>query len=235
MTDRPILFSGPMVRALLDGRKTQTRRIMKPQPRANDRLRKRLDSRDFTAFRRHEPPIENWRCPYGGPGDRLWVKETHLGGSPGVANIIYRADGEVPGVRWRPSIHMPRRASRVTLAITDVRVERLQDISEADAIAEGLYRSIPDERDRDWFAAYTEEQTGSPPTPGEWKTFNAGVWMVPGVPQGWGLTPSERRRDTWGPTPQFCYRLLWEHINGPGSWGANPWVWAVTFEVERPS
>lgn len=110
--------------------------------------------------------------------------------------------------------------------LTDVRVERLNDCSEADAIAEGLYKSLPDDEDREWYRAHCEERCEEP----DWDHFNAGVWMAPGVPQGFGMTKAERQRDTWAPTPQFAYRLVWENINGPGSWEANPWVWAVSFE-----
>src|SRR5258708_39099456 len=119
---------------------------------------------------------------------------------------------------------MPRWASRITLRVTDVRVERLQDISEADAVAEGLYKSHPTDEDREWFKEWTEDRTGSPPTPGEVAQFEEGVWMVPGVPQGWGMAKAERQRDQWAPTPQFAYPLIWEHINGPRSRAANPWV-----------
>ncbi|AWI57148.1 hypothetical protein [Sinorhizobium fredii] len=142
MTDRPILFSGPMVRALLAGRKTQTRRILKPQPIG-------FDWHDLKC----KPRIEI--------GDRLWVREAHYLTDDGDDEYaVYVADGndatgehlhEVaaleklhPTVDWsrhkkqRPSIHMPRWASRITLIVTDVRVERLQEISEADAIAEGI-------------------------------------------------------------------------------------------------
>ena len=154
MKERPILFSGPMVRALLDGRKTQTRRIVKPQPERGEK------------YEAAEPWLGDdglWRwmhgvvcreatarrCPYGVPGDRLWVRETFsfAGGqgvwelsqaqSLGVERWLYRADG-ADADRWWPSIHMPRAASRLTLEVTGVRVERVQNISGADAIAEGF-------------------------------------------------------------------------------------------------
>ena len=125
MRERPILFSGAMVRAILDGTKTQTRRVMKPP---------RLSARDW------QTGDSNIACPYGEAGDRLWVRETwvnHFG------HILHRADFE-PGSfeygakGWKPSIHMPRAHSRLSLDITGVRVERLQDISAADKEAEGL-------------------------------------------------------------------------------------------------
>lgn len=260
MRERPILFSAPMIRALLAGTKTQTRRVVKPRP---DWLPEVCSTRLDGPFvwpvgslgQQCGAPLT--KLPYGVPGDLLWVREAHYLTDDGDhERAVYAGDEEAarqhlaaierlerthPSTVWaahkklRPSIHMPRWASRITLRITDVRVERLQDISEADAIAEGLYKSLPDDEDREWFRAYTEEQSGTPPTAGEWETFEEGVWMVPGVPQGWGLTPAERRRDQWAPTPQFAYRLIWEHINGPGSWAANPWVWVVEFERAVPN
>jgi hypothetical protein len=137
MKERPILFSAPMVRALLNGTKTQTRRVVKrfevragmPEPEMQSLLR---------------------CCPYGAPGDRLWVRETFAkidGQTQPWIETDYRATythgdrlGDSLGIkkRWTPAIHMPRAASRITLDVTGVRVERLQDISEADAVAEGI-------------------------------------------------------------------------------------------------
>lgn len=128
MAERPILFSGPMVRAVLSGAKSQTRRVVKPQATSGPHdLEQTIGTPDsLAAFVRH-------RCPYGVPGDRLWVRETW---GPGP---FYRADDETisPSDGWRPSIHMPRWASRLTLEVVNVRVERLQDISDEDARAEG--------------------------------------------------------------------------------------------------
>ncbi len=128
-----------MVRAILDGRQTQTRRIVKPQP-----------SEHVTGgtYNWNGPlPFMNMpidcildACPYGLPGDRLWVRETW---TPVLQNaaLVFRADGHSEeSLKWKPSIHMPRRLSRITLEITAVRVERLQDITEEDAIAEGIER-----------------------------------------------------------------------------------------------
>lgn len=149
MRERPILFSAPMVRAILDGTKTQTRRVVKPQPVTRGRVDE--DCVVTIGKQTHSGPtrymldrLTEFGCPYGQPGDRLWVKETHAIRSTG--QVVYRADttdfdpraADVVGGRWRPSIHMPRRASRITLTITDVRVERLQEISEVDAEAEGV-------------------------------------------------------------------------------------------------
>lgn len=141
MKERPILFSAPMVRAILEGRKTQTRRIMKPQPVAL------TDDHTHKAWQNCGDPRAQ-RCPYGQPGDRLWVRETW-----GVLHDCYLKDADEPTwwradfskrdeegqimPRWRPSIYMPKTRSRITLEITGVRVERLKDISEEDAKAEG--------------------------------------------------------------------------------------------------
>jgi len=139
MKERPILFSGPMVRAILDGTKTQTRRALKPQPIYTGRAKDyEWDARGQVGF----VPIRDARefGPYGIPGDRLWVRETWVHGLTdlGQAPVYYRADGEDDTTLWRPSIYMPRRLSRITLEIKDVRVERLQDISENDAKSEGI-------------------------------------------------------------------------------------------------
>ena len=138
MKERPILFSAPMVRALLAGKKTQTRRIVK--------------ARDLEWMDVHQglrEPDNAERCPYGQPGDRLWVRETFAridGQTRPWIETDYQATythgdrlSDTLGIkkRWTPSIHMPRHASRITLEVTGVRVERLQDISAADARAEG--------------------------------------------------------------------------------------------------
>lgn len=146
--DRPILFSGAMVRAILDGHKTQTRRIVKPQPpgwathpsmapSSTDLFCHWTDGgTEDCAFWPKDEPL---RCPYGKPGDRLWVRETWATLGRQVHAAVYRADNiGYPVERWRPSIHMPKWASRITLEVTGVRVERVQRISEADAVAEGV-------------------------------------------------------------------------------------------------
>lgn len=146
MITRPILFSGAMVRALLDGSKTQTRRIVKDLPPWP--ITEICHDAGGTGKWMPNGPAPSgtgmaaghWRlCPYGQPGDRLWVRETFCDLDDG--EFEYRADGECdPNVvpRWTPSIHMPRAASRILLEIVSVRVERLQDISEGDAWAEGV-------------------------------------------------------------------------------------------------
>lgn len=155
MGERPILFSAPMVRAILDGRKSQTRRVVKHQPNGSEIVVGRFHP---TVIRRgeEEPGAEifgaysldgEWglKCPYGEPGDKLWVREAHslrhgwTVDQPGNA-AWYWADGNPEHGDWtkpRPSIHMPRWACRIVLEVTEVRVQRLQDINEADCIAEG--------------------------------------------------------------------------------------------------
>lgn len=150
MAEKPIIFSGPMVRAILDRRKTQTRRVVNHIPALGspeDWCHKHGHAQ-FAAvagdYRRF--------CPYGAPGSYLWVMETwRLGESPydcGDTSVHYRADlDECAGGPWKPSIHMPRWASRITLRITDVRVERVQDADAYDAKAEGC-STHPGSRDK---------------------------------------------------------------------------------------
>ena len=138
MKERPIIFSGPMVRAILDGRKTQTRRVVKQQPSISSQSEAAWwsDSEQRWLESRHMPV--HWPCPYGQPGDRLWVRETWA--KPGEVGDYteYRADNDDPlGAKWRPSIHMPRHVSRLTLEVTGVRVERLQEIKPEEALSEG--------------------------------------------------------------------------------------------------
>ena len=166
--ERPILFSAPMVRAILDGSKTQTRRVAKEfngMPNLDGILRRY--------------PHQNG-CPYGKPGDRLWVRETWAHerdgtGCPDDTGILYRAtdpgwDDEETGLRWRPSIYMPRRASRILLEITDVRVQRLQEIGDEDARAEGCE---PFAYPRDRFQGLWDTIHGS----GAWHA-NPWVWAI---------------------------------------------------------
>lgn len=147
MRERPILFSAPMVQAVLNGRKTQTRRIVKFIPALGE-----PDQWCVTA-EGQSSTIGDYRrfCPYGKPGDRLWVRESFCD-SKGICEkrFAYKADGgRLPsGWQWKSPIHMPRAASRSTLEITGIRVERLQDISEADALAEGMqFRNADEDQD----------------------------------------------------------------------------------------
>ncbi len=206
--ERPILFSGPMIRAILDGRKTQTRRVVKPQPPADHPFPQPCvnDGYWWNDSKDDHDDVSFWPtystclpCPYGKPGDRLWVREAwavvphvtdngpkHRAKGDGTG-VTWRADWNAnpSGFKWKPSIHMPRWASRITLEITGVRVERLGDISEADAIAEGC-------------GVYSE---------GEWLNHVE-----------CGITRVQR------------FHELWESINGPESWAANPWVWVIEFQ-----
>ena len=144
MTEHPILFSGPMVRAILEGRKTQTRRVLKPQPNEVGAvgiisLPDQLGDSNLFYFESKSGKIGLFKppfikCPYGAPGDSLWVRETWHPRGEYRATPWENANGRAI---WKPSIHMPKWASRITLEITEIRVERLQDISEEDAIAEG--------------------------------------------------------------------------------------------------
>jgi len=156
MKERPILFSGEMVRAVLEGRKTQTRRL-----NGLARINENPDAYFFSGFdyindhiyavfeKRGTNDIESLsvKCPFGIPGDQLWVKETHY--FIDNDSVVYRADGECEVARWTPSIFMPRKASRINLEITDIRVERLKDITEEDARSEGVRESVPDGFDID--------------------------------------------------------------------------------------
>ena len=147
MADRPILFSAPMVRAILAGTKTQTRRVVRGlHPDCATALRSGIDWKFYDSFDRLTQAA---RCKIAQPGDRLWVRETwavphrydHLGPSnipPRGVPTHFAASEERSGLRWRSSIHMPRWVSRITLEVTRVRVEPLQDINEADALAEGI-------------------------------------------------------------------------------------------------
>ncbi len=211
--ERPILFKGEMVRAILNGTKTQTRRLVKPSP--SPYVGTPFVSGDGVRFAHgNGGPAEFAVCRYGKPGDRLWVRETwgwsysaakdELGkGAEDRLLIDYAAtphDSTKHLIRWRPSIHMPRWASRITLGVVSVRVERLQDISGKDAEAEGIERC--DNPDHGFINAVGGEigRLGCPGCGGD--------------PDGEAIK---------------SYRSLWESINGPGSWDANPWVWVVTF------
>lgn len=149
MKEHPILFSGPMVRAILEGRKTQTRRPVKARRGESVGIYFGGDRTEVVRCDADRDPIDAppIRCPYGEPGDRLWVKETfaETDGRYSVVPIAYRADGEQQdGVwKWTPSIFMSRDCSRITLEVLSVRVQRLQDITEEDAHAEGMEPKYP--------------------------------------------------------------------------------------------
>lgn len=172
MKERPILFSGEMVRAILEGRKTQTRRVIR------DNLLSRFDDLNLDSYSDRNPSYETEcgqlvlmtdLCPYGQVGDRLWVRETWAY-CPYRDCFFYRADNfSEDKFKWKPSIHMIRAASRITLEITGVRVERLQDISEEDAIAEGMNPELP----RAKFRFLWESINGK----GSWN-LNPWVWVI---------------------------------------------------------
>lgn len=230
MTERPILFSAPMVRALLAGTKTQTRRALKRQPWASCSIEEGHEGETpfvYSALHGAGPGYEveesrtPCRCPYGQPGDRLWVRETwapHPDFPEMAARAVYRADPECKYDvdRWRPSIHMPRRASRILLEITGVRVERLQDISEVDADAEGCERLDYERYDRD--PALCPKCDGL--------RLHRALGPNGGVIEDVDCVECD--------TYVKRYRHLWESINGAGSWAANPWVWVVEFKRVQP-
>lgn len=208
MKERPILMSAPMVRAILEGRKTQTRRVVNPQPNRTHDGEPYWFVGGYRAwtFRECDDILRkggsNLLCPYGNVGDRLWVRETTLRVEEhGYLGPVYLesergraflgegmassedgiAEVEPWEIKKRPSVFMPRAMSRINLEITDVRVERLNDISEDDARAEGVF-----------------------------------------VPEA-GYAQNGRR------APVMAFSALWESINGAGSWALNPWVWCLTF------
>lgn len=200
--ERPILFSGPMVRAILEGRKTQTRRACKPYLQCYDTVSCDSKKTDFD-FHFRDGIGQLIQCPYGKPGDRLWVREAFVPNYFDGGRMGYKADWNetaaeyCPEPKWKPSIHMPRAASRILLEITDVRVERLQEISEEDALAEGVLENPNQDSLYDFW-----HYGGS----GCWGEFNA----------------------------VGSFNSLWESINGPESWEANPWVWVVNFKTVKP-
>ncbi|HBR0057034.1 TPA: morphogenetic protein [Klebsiella quasipneumoniae] len=227
MTERGMIFNGEMVRAILDGRKTQTRRIMKVQPESNQLgLLLITDSTRHSDIGKYHWAESNatgnhvrsklFSCPFGAVGDQIWVRETFQGPlfdyelmdeyledsskfeKPEFCQ--YAADG---GHRpeyldaddnlrhgWRPSIHMPRWASRILLEITDVRVERLNAISEEDARAEGIID---------------------------------GGCLNCGEPEPCGCANPE-------PDATDAFAYLWQSIYGQDNWNANPWVWVIEFK-----
>lgn len=220
MTERGMIFNGEMVRAILDGRKTQTRRVVKFKPREPG-LNLNFSGLKLGHYRTGDASsgyvlasrgaMGCWNdktfpahCPYGQPGDRIWVRETWAEAGAGAPELLlYRANypAHVPShyenvppaedIRWTPSIHMPRWASRILLEITDVRVERLNSISEEDTRAEGV------------------------PPAGD---------LLPDYPDTY-LTPAGDFA-----TAKVAFQRLWQSIYGDDSWQANPWVWVIEFK-----
>ncbi|HFQ8924963.1 TPA: morphogenetic protein [Citrobacter freundii] len=203
MKERGMIFNGEMVRALLDGRKTQTRRPVK-FPLIDKNMGCELAGNELAG----ELAAGNyWNSPFGKPGDRIWVRETWAEAGAGAPDLkLYRANypehvpthyenvPPVDEIRWTPSIHMPRAACRILLEVTGVRVERLNGISETDAESEGIdMEALYDSQDcYDCIADHN--MTGRPTVTG-------------------------------------AFKYLWESIYGEGSWHANPWVWVIEFKV----
>ena len=215
MTDRPILFSAPMVRAVLGRLKTQTRRIARPVNGLTiEKLRQEGDAETSGIVTHHRATREHIQDPKQQVGDTLWVREAHaFVGGEDPALIFYRANGyerecarhglslpypDEKNVTWRPSIHMPRVASRISLRVTDVKVQRLRDISVSDAQAEGISSWPRDPQHPSW---------------------------------SWG---SPHSGSSFHDDPISAFTALWNSLNearGYG-WNANPWVVATSFEIQ---
>lgn len=222
-----MLFSGPMVRGILDGSKTQTRRIVKFAKKYPDAALQRvfLESGHWRVFSETLPCPYGWPADLSAPADRLWVKETwkNKGHSFPIGwPFEYRATAESDLTPtegpWKPSIFMPRVASRILLEITDVRVERLQDISEADAIAEGVAHLFT--------AKEIEQNPRLAASANSWYNY---LW------HGDSEAPT-KYVNQWDyqysgyKTAAGSYSSLWAKINGPESWHQNPFVWAIAFK-----
>lgn len=239
MKERPILFNCEMVKAILEGRKTQTRRVMRRQPDAVERFKQGKETTDteakYAILRCYKNPKGFKKCNSGwfadatyktpfsefNVGDRLWVRETfcyawneddHICDKDGNpvwdakdAHIYYAASETNVDGKWKPSIHMPRWASRILLEITNIRVERLNDISEVDAIAEGVEPIIIQD---------------NIPVDGGWTRADLHLWK--------GYKNKER---AFRETAKDSFTSLWQEINGTDSWTVNPWVWVVEFKI----
>lgn len=216
MSDKPIIFSAPMVRALLAGRKTQTRRVLKPQPEFRGGCGDWHDAEEWGWETEDGDQLSVLDIAPNGyhRGDRLWVREAWRfdiewddckpSDFDRADAICYEADGHHETRAWghpfnlgrlRSPIHMPRWASRLTLTVTDVRVQRVQEISEADAVAEGI------EQD--------------PATMAFWGADGQGVG---GATTLWAHA-------------SMAFRDIWNSIHGPAAWDANQWVCAISFTV----
>ncbi|HBV7258830.1 hypothetical protein [Klebsiella pneumoniae] len=210
MKERGMIFNGEMVRAILDGRKTQTRRPIKWKQTRFTEIGEREDGSKWPWSEDAEHACDFWHpCPFGAVGDRIWVRETfctvddtQYGGGKWVdyrATPKFEAShpagwdcapNDAEALKWRPSIHMPRWATRILLEITNVRVERLNAISEEDARAEGIID---------------------------------GGCLNCGEPEPCGCANPE-------PDATDAFAYLWQSIYGQESWNANPWVWVISFE-----
>lgn len=207
MTERGMIFNSEMVRSLLDGRKTQTRRPIKWKQTRFTEIGEREDGSKWPWSEDAEHACDFWHpCPFGAVGDRIWVRETFAALEPGsyeqakpqeghcqdlryaATDRLAKSDADIRGYKWVPSIHMPRWASRILLEITDVRVERLNAISQEDAQAEGMELT-------GWRPTYSDPDSG-----------------------GEVMTPYDN------------FAELWESIYGEESWKANGWVWVISFK-----
>ncbi|MDM3455698.1 hypothetical protein [Citrobacter sp. Cb028] len=209
MKERGMIFNAEMVNAILSGRKTQTRRPVKPQPELTERSGFSWNGAVFGSGSDDRETNRNFahvKCPFGKPGDRIWVRETWSEAGAGAPELkLYRANypDHVPAhyenvpaaenIHWTPSIHMPRWASRILLEITNVRVERLNSISEQDALSEGIDRERLEESQDNYDCIADHNMTGRPTATG-------------------------------------AFKYLWESIYGEENWQANPWVWVIEFK-----
>lgn len=207
----PILYSTEMIRAKLAGRKTQTRRTSKlswVNEDPNDWEYVFEDGQHMLFNKTEEGLMVIIKCPYGEPGDILWARETHyyekyFNGLTENTFVRYKADmGDEPVAwNWHPNIFLHKEHCRIWDRVINIRVERLQDISEEDAIAEGIEKMI----------FITGEHVG-------WKNYTPKKYQDKRLPHLNKRTPVE------------SYRTLWESVNGAGSWDLNPWVWVITTE-----
>lgn len=230
MKERPIIFSAPMIRAMLEGRKTTTRRTVKPA-KCRDSGCELAPCEIAGEVNGYNPDYRY--SPYGKPGDRLWVRETFITGYEldddelrvGDERVWYRADGEIDSwldedgymgdPKWRSSIYMPRTLSRITLEVTAVRIERLQDISEEDALAEGIKPPITENGNA--LINISEKHSAA-------SFLNAANIDV--------FAHGPRAKATFDRSNWVVahYAALWESIHGADSWDANPWVWVIEFK-----
>lgn len=228
----PMLFSTPMVTATLDGRKTKTRR-MKGLELQNENpdewelvsighleyaIGKHKPENHFGATLKWKPygSCNFMKCPYGQPGDIIWVRETwahavYFNGLREECHVIFKTQFPEPVAwNWKPSIHLPKAAARIWLEITDIKVERLKSITEEDAIAEGI-KFEEDGGQRCYYFYPCNDIRDDSYIP------NKGLYVPEGAPRTSGA--------------QISFTSLWASLNGWDSWKANPWVWVITFKV----
>ena len=219
--ERPIIMGAESVRAILEERKTQTRRVIKPQPKLIGAPNVPFKTDDAN----HKGIIN---CPYGKVGDRLWVRETwaeahYWNNDVDAETPIYRAsDYKTPikPVVWKSPMFMPRWASRITLEIADIRVERLQDITEDDALVEGIMSN------EEYEARASEDNLFPCPRCEGYQVHEAFGY-------DYGITEVDC---TYCNTQKKRYRIVWDSLNAKRGypWKSNPWVWVVTFKTVKP-